>query len=173
MVAVPGMVGRGKPYRWLVENVAHRRRDDGCWLDRPWKASRGTGGYPVATGPNHRQVPAAHLVLQLTDRPRPGEDFVAMHSCDTPQCLNPDHLSWGTQPDNIEDMKAKGRSRNDGGFRSRGEGRPLAKLTDDRVREIRRRAAAGESRRALAAAFGVAAPTVTNIVNRKAWAHVD
>ena len=34
---------------------------------------------------------------------------VAMHSCDTPMCVNPKHVSWGTHKDNSEDRTRKGR----------------------------------------------------------------
>jgi transposase-like protein len=35
---------------------------------------------------------------------------VIMHSCDNPSCINPRHLSIGTQIDNIKDRVKKGRS---------------------------------------------------------------
>ena len=42
-------------------------------------------------------IPLAHLV--------------AMHSCDNPACVNPDHISWGTQSDNIKQAYKKGNRR--------------------------------------------------------------
>lgn len=47
-----------------------------------------------------------------------------------------------------------------------------AKLTEDDVREIRRRAAAGETHAALALEFGISPGNVSNIIARRAWAHV-
>lgn len=34
-----------------------------------------------------------------------------MHTCDTPMCVNPDHLRIGTQKENMDDRDKKGRHR--------------------------------------------------------------
>lgn len=54
----------------------------------------------------------------------------------------------------------------------RGERSPNATFTDDKVRAIRRRAAAGETQRSLAAEFGVNPATISKIVRRERWEHV-
>lgn len=53
-----------------------------------------------------------------------------------------------------------------------GSEKGTAKLTEDHVREIRRRAAAGEMQKVLCAAYGVGQTTLSNIVNQKTWRHV-
>lgn len=54
----------------------------------------------------------------------------------------------------------------------RGEASSTSKLTEDRVLEIRRRAAAGESKMKLAKEFGVVHQSVYNIINRLTWSHI-
>ena len=53
-----------------------------------------------------------------------------------------------------------------------GEDMPQSKLTDDKVRQIRERYGAGETQKVLSEAFGVAEPTISDVVRRKVWKHV-
>lgn len=48
----------------------------------------------------------------------------------------------------------------------------LAKLTEEKVRDIRRRAAAGETPAALAREFDVTDSTLSRVVLRKTWKHI-
>jgi hypothetical protein len=75
------------------------------------------------------------------------------------------NLAYGTPAENQADRIPHGRS-------NRGERHGRAKLSDDGVRELKRRLAAGESRTALAAELGVSYETVRDIDNGKRWAHV-
>lgn len=85
--------------------------------------------------------------------------MVILHSCDNPPCVNPAHLSAGTHADNIKDCVSK---------RRRARRKPRAgKLSDDQVREIRQRYAAGERQYPLAAEYGVNQSTISDIVRGK------
>jgi hypothetical protein len=54
-----------------------------------------------------------------------------------------------------------------------GEGNPRAKLTNDKVRELRARRADGLTYRQLAAEFGISDVSAWAAVNGKTWAHVS
>lgn len=56
---------------------------------------------------------------------------------------------------------------------ARGERQGLAKLTDEKVREIRRRYACGESATSLAWQYGVTRNAITSAATRLTWKHVE
>jgi hypothetical protein len=84
------------------------------------------------------------------------------HKCDTPACVNPDHLFLGTVQDNARDMVKKGRSR--AGARNNG-----AKFTESEVIDMRSLRAFGAKRVALIEAFGVSRTQLTRILNGSCW----
>lgn len=90
------------------------------------------------------------------------EGFQVCHHCDNRRCLNPAHLFLGSNAENVADRNAKGRQ-------ARGERQGRAKLSDDDVRAIRASAARIVD---LAAQYGVAETTISNIRHGKRWTHV-
>ena len=122
----------------------------GCWI---WQGAKDRDGYGVIAdgGRTH----AAHRVgFELFKRPLPPGSLL-MHSCDTPSCVNPAHLSIGTKRTNAADMTAKGRR--------------SSKLTRKQALQIRTRALAGEACSALAREFMVAESTIRSIRSGSAW----
>ena len=133
----------------------------GCFL---WTGTTTGGGYGrVRRG---KRTHYAHRVAyELFVGPIPGGMNV-LHRCDTPACVNPDHLFLGTPADRVRNRDEKGRA-------AAGEQHFRARLTEDDVRTIRARAAAGETQRPLAREYGVDQATISNIVTRKSWKHVQ
>lgn len=50
-----------------------------------------------------------HRVALILDGRDPG-NLLALHSCDTPLCVNPEHLRPGTHTDNARERSLRGRS---------------------------------------------------------------
>lgn len=78
---------------------------DGCWI---WQGGKNKDGYGAATV-NGKYINAHRLSFKLNIGEIPKGMFVC-HTCDTPSCINPEHLFLGTHEDNMKDMKKKGRN---------------------------------------------------------------
>lgn len=80
----------------------------GCWL---WSASLYKDGYGQIVDKESRRSPKrAHRVsYELYNGPI-SDDVLVLHRCDTPACVNPDHLFLGTHNDNMKDKVKKGRN---------------------------------------------------------------
>jgi hypothetical protein len=94
------------------------------------------------------------------------DGYEVAHTCDVRNCVRPTHLVLMTHAGNVADMVSKGRS-------SRGASRSNTRLTEDGVRAIRSRVAAGERRAVVAAEFGVSVAAVDLIVTRKRWVYLE
>lgn len=153
-----------KPIRPTIERLFARvEKTETCWL---WTAGTNGRGYGIMGITRPRSTAYVHrLSYEHFHGPIPEGAEVA-HACDVRRCVNPDHLSLMTHQENEADKSAKGRV-------PKGEGQWRAVLTEDDVRAIRRRVAAGERRNAIAKEFGVGASNVEHIVARRRWKHVD
>lgn len=131
----------------------------GCWL---WTGAVNGGGYGLLRkGKEPVQVRAHRVSFEIYHRPLASGEYV-LHRCDTPPCVNPDHLFAGTQADNMADMVMKGRS----GYRY------SIKLTENKVRQIKYMLDSGFTPKMIEGSFGVSKATVSLIRNGKIWKHV-
>lgn len=131
-----------------------------CWLWKGYVTKAGYGQIDVRKNPAFRAVLYAHRVsmeLHSGSPVPPGKEV--LHSCDTPRCVNPHHLSVGSHADNMADSARKNRQA--AGMRN---GR--RKLTAVEVLAIR-----GEQGRVpeIAARYGIGALQVYRIKNRQTW----
>ena len=76
--------------------------DDGCWSFNGYKS----GGYAYYYD-GTRDVRAHRYAYELWKGDIP-EGSVVMHSCDNKGCVNPAHLTAGTQQQNILDVYKRG-----------------------------------------------------------------
>ncbi len=142
---------------------SHVDKTGDCWI---WTACTTRFGYG-AVQVNGRNVHAQRVAYELHYGPIP-VGLCVMHKCDNPPCVRPEHLMVGTLADNCRDMHAKGRGKCGVGERS-----GAAKLTEEAVRDIRRRSSSGERKCDLAVEFAVSKATVTLVTQRKVWTHVE
>jgi hypothetical protein len=107
----------GIEHRYMNRSLEERFQDYvypepncGCWL---WGGSvdkRGYGQIRVKKKGAGSLRYASHVSLEIDGRPVPPGLF-ALHRCDNPPCVNPDHLFHGTALDNTHDSMSKGRHR--------------------------------------------------------------
>jgi hypothetical protein len=82
--------------------------ESGCWL---WTGVTVSTGYGrLSRGRRGSYVFAHRASYQMHKGEIPAGMFVC-HKCDTPTCINPDHLFLGTCAENTLDMWRKGRAR--------------------------------------------------------------
>lgn len=138
---------------------------DGCWNWIAGKTKKGYGHFGV-----DEKLILAHRVswmIHFGEIPHDGSyhGICVLHKCDNPPCVNPSHLFLGTNADNNHDKAAKGRCN-----APTGEAQGLSKLTADKVRQIRKYYAIGDTTlHKLAAMFGVHYSTISDVVRGKTW----
>lgn len=90
--------------------------------------------------------------------------LIVCHHCDNRRCCNPHHLFLGTDQDNADDCRAKGRAKN-----LRGAEHGMAVLTEPDVIAIRALIAQGVSKSAIGRHYGVDRSTIYLIGEGKKW----
>jgi hypothetical protein len=123
-----------------------------CWL---WTGAT-SGGYGSLR--HLRKSRRAHRISWEIHRGLIPAGLLVLHSCDVKRCVNPAHLSLGTDQQNRQEAIDRGLT-------------PRT-LDEEKVRAIRRRCGDGESMASVARAFGVAGATVRKVIRRESWAHV-
>ena len=136
-----------------------KKMPSGCW---EWQKSTNHGGYGLL---RYGKDALAHRVSYLIFNGPVGDGMDVCHSCDNRKCVNPAHLFVGTRKDNMQDALNKNRV-------AFGERTSQSKLKSQDVSEILQAVARGESKRKLAAFYGVALSTIWSIVYRRNWKSV-
>ena len=149
-----------------------------CWV---WTASlqgRGYGSFS-AQGRRHQ---AHRWIFQRINGSVPA-DIDICHQCDNPRCVRPSHLFSGSRSVNMRDCAHKGRNGmqtmpfkssliGNSITRPRGEAQGSAKLTADKIRQIKHLSLSGMSSAEIAPIFGIHAGHVRKILTKRAWSHV-
>jgi hypothetical protein len=100
---------------------------------------------------------AAELARTFTTGEERLPSLDTCHRCDNPPCCNPRHVRFDSRLSNVREMHERGRAARPG------------RLTDEQVREIRERRAAGARQIDLAADYGITDGAVSMIVRGLNW----
>jgi DNA-binding transcriptional regulator YiaG len=153
-----GTIWSAMPGRWGKYKSLH--------VIRPYHDKKRTGYLHVTLRANgvKRRYTVHGLVATAFLGLRPDGMVVCHRNLDSTD-NRADNLMHATQAENIQQGVEAGRH-------VRGERQHLAKLTEDSVRAIRERLAAGESSAALARAYGVSKATIGQIKGHRTWRHL-
>lgn len=147
-----------RPTQEFITSSVDIEPDTNCWLWNRYVQSLGYGQAEVCG-----KIWLAHRLSWTVYRGVIPAGLLVLHRCDTPLCVNPQHLFLGTHQDNTDDRVAKGRFKR--GPHVNKETKPrLRKVTDDQVREIR---SGRDSDAGYALRYGLGRTTVCDIRNRK------
>lgn len=161
-------LGNGHTVKPLAERFwAKVVKTNGCWF---WSGNHRNGRpqfrFPRQT--KNSSTNASRVAWELTNGAIPN-GLLVCHNCpggDNPACVNPAHMFLGTQRDNREDASRKGQL-------CCGERHPNTKFSDQVVRLIRQRYAAGDvTQKQLAIEYGVTGTAIHRIISRENWKHV-
>lgn len=151
-------------------------QENGCWMWQGAKDRKGYGVFSVggrqydADGKRQNSMKAAHRVsYELFNGGIPDGLFV-LHKCDTPGCVNPEHLFLGTNLDNVRDMDAKGRRVN---APKHGSDHANSVLNEKQVMEIMKMLESrSPTQRKIAEMYGVSNSTINHIKTGRLWGHL-
>lgn len=134
----------------------------GCW---EWQSAHNQAGYGqfIIGRPGNGVISVHRWAYEHFVGPIP-DGLLVLHKCDNSRCSNPDHLYVGTQKDNTNDKKARGRYAKTHVFGPRHR-----KLTDDDVRAIR---LDERPQYVIAAAYKISESHVSGIKSRVRKGHV-
>lgn len=90
---------------YLLQNYAPIP-ESGCWI---WLGHWTPWGYGCVNR-RGKWITGAHQMFYRLNKGEIPPGMMVCHKCDTPQCVNPDHLFLGTNSQNQKDRMAKGRT---------------------------------------------------------------
>ncbi len=143
--------------------IIQRSYSTPCW---EWKFYRVQNGYGQVRF--RGKDLGAHKLSWILNRGEIPEGMKVCHHCDNPPCCNPEHLFLGTNKDNSDDAKKKGRL-----AQLKGSLNGWALMTEEKVTSMRQEWIPYKvSARKLAEKYGLSQTQTERILRNEAWQHV-
>ena len=96
---------REKDYKRFMSKITNSK---GCWLWNAGKNYKDYGNFSITINGCTKTYRAHRFIYEHVNGPIP-EGLLVCHTCDTPRCVNPNHLWLGTVSDNAVDSVNKKR----------------------------------------------------------------
>lgn len=147
------------PMSKKIEDSSVKIPESGCWIWMKSLNHRGYGKTGLGRGTN---ISAHRASYEEKYGPIPN-GMMALHCCDVPSCVNPDHIFLGSQQDNMTDKVAKMRQ-------AVGEFHGMSKLTEQQAMRAK---FGSEKPTELAKEFGCSAVIIRQIRQGKYWKYLE
>jgi hypothetical protein len=154
---------------WLLdrfwEKVKQPEKEDDCWL---WTGCCNKKGYGAFNNTVLGKMTRAHrFSYEFFYGAIVPNNLLICHTCDTPSCVNPDHLVAATSKLNMEDCKNKGRN-------VKGSKLWSAKLSESDVENIINGAInkTFTSAKQVITQFGISRTELCYLFSKKAWVEI-
>lgn len=151
-------------------------KTESCWLWTSGKSAKGYGRFhcPGWHEKSNTMVAAHRFSWVIANGVIPHHDshhgMCVLHKCDTPACVNPEHLFLGTNDDNVKDMDSKKRRKT---VSYKGSTHANSKLTESDVIEIRRLHKEDKvTQLQISKIYNVAHSTINHIFTGRLWSHI-
>lgn len=132
------------------------KQTEDCWL---WEGSLKGKGYGAFREHGKMHI-ASRISYEIYKEPIK-QGLIVCHTCNTPRCVNPNHLYLGTYSDNTQQAVREGRQ-----FVAKGELNGCAKLTREQVNLIRLDT---RSQRKIAKDYNISQLHVSRIKRNLVW----
>jgi hypothetical protein len=152
----------GEP-RKFIENVVKPFNGNECLT---WPFARSDSGY-ARIGKDGKTKQVCRMICEEIHGPPPTPEHEAAHSCGKGHegCVNPNHLSWKTHTENMDDQLLHG-------TRIFGRKNGRVRLTEEQIPVIREMISLNMSERKIAKIFGVHRFTIRGIKVGDTWSWV-
>lgn len=130
--------------------------ESGCWIWEKGVDKDGYGNFSTKA----RETIRAHRISYFIYKGEIPKGKMVLHTCDTPSCVNPNHLYIGDNYDNMRDRSVRGR-----GVFHTNEKHPACKFSNTEIKRILLLNGLGVSRKEIQEEFGISPSHLSSVIS--------